>query len=210
MEQCYVTLSFSCTRVWRRIRGQLYDDYTNNPTGTEDRAEQGMTVTETSGPCQFNNPWSTVPGGNPFPLPLFPPSNYVFPLSATDTFLPPKALPPKLKTWNFGVKNQFAKNWITTITYLGNEASHLMIGNEFNPAVYISGTCGSAPCSTTGNTQARRFSRAHQSRCGQISLFHPVHWSLAWAKPYTLIQFLRSNYDCRAPRILPGALKITF
>ncbi len=124
---------------------------------TGQNAPWGVTVAESSGPYQFNNPWSTVPGGNPFPLPLFPPSNYVFPLSASDAFLPPKALPPTLETWNFGVQHQFAKNWITTITYLGNETSHLMIGNEFNPAVYLPGTCGSAPCSTTGNTQARRF-----------------------------------------------------
>jgi Carboxypeptidase regulatory-like domain len=123
---------------------------------TGQNAPWGVTVTESSGPYQFNNPWSTVPGGNPFPLPLFPPSSYVFPLNATDTFLPPKALPPVLKTWNLGVQHQFAANWIATITYLGNETSHLMVGNEFNPAVYIPGTCGSGPCSTTSNTQARR------------------------------------------------------
>jgi hypothetical protein len=123
---------------------------------TGQNAPWGVTVTESSGPYQFNNPWSTVPGGNPFPLPLFPPSSYVFPLNATDTFLPPKALPPVLETWNLGVQHQFAQNWIATITYLGNETSHLMVGNEFNPAVYIPGTCGSGPCSTTSNTQARR------------------------------------------------------
>ena len=56
--------------------------------------------------------------------------------------------------------------------HIGNETSHLMVGNEINPAVYIPGTwtgagsCGAltiAPgangtaCSGTGNTQARRF-----------------------------------------------------
>jgi hypothetical protein len=124
---------------------------------TGQNAPWGVTVTESSGPYQFDNPWSTVPGGNPFPLPLFPPSNYVFPLSATDTFLPSKDLPPALETWNLGVQHQFAQNWIATITYLGNETSHLTVGNEFNPAVYIPGTCGTTACSTTGNTQARRF-----------------------------------------------------
>ena len=139
---------------------------------TGQNAPWGVTVTNSSGPYQFDNPWSTVPGGNPFPLPLFPPSNYVFPLSATDTFLPSKALPPTLETWNLGVQHQFGQNWIATITYLGNETSHLLIGNEYNPAVYIPGTynsantasCGAlathpangAACSTTGNTQARR------------------------------------------------------
>jgi hypothetical protein len=139
---------------------------------TGQNAPWGVTVTESSGPYQFHNPWGNVPGGNPFPLPLFPPSTYVFPQNATDTFLEPKTLPPMLETWNLGIQHQFAQNWIATITYLGNETSHLMVGNEINPAVYIPGTwtgagsCGAltvAPgangtaCSGTGNTQARRF-----------------------------------------------------
>jgi hypothetical protein len=139
---------------------------------TGQNAPWGVTVTESSGPYQFHNPWGNVPGGNPFPLPLFPPSNYVFPQNSTDTFLESKALPPTLETWNLGIQHQFAQNWIATITYLGNETSHLMVGNEINPAVYIpgtwtgAGTCGAltvAPgangtaCSSTGNTQARRF-----------------------------------------------------
>jgi hypothetical protein len=139
---------------------------------TGQNAPWGVTVTESSGPYLFHNPWGNVPGGNPFPLPLFPPSSYVFPQNSTDTFLEPKALPPTLETWNLGIQHQFAQNWIATITYLGNETSHLMVGNEINPAVYIpgtwtgAGTCGAltvAPgangtaCSSTGNTQARRF-----------------------------------------------------
>ncbi len=139
---------------------------------TAQNAPWGVTVSQTSGPYFFNNPWSNVPGGNPFPLPLFPPSNYVFPLNAADTFLTPQSLPPTLATWNLGVQHQFGQNWIASITYLGNTTSHLMVGNEGNPAVYIPGTwngpgtCGTltvAPgangtaCSSTANTQARRF-----------------------------------------------------
>ena len=139
---------------------------------TGQNAPWGVTVTESSGPYFFHNPWGNVPGGNPFPLPLFPPSNYVFPQNATDTFLEPNAIPPSLQTWNLGIQHQFAQNWIASITYLGNETSHLMVDNAINPAVYIPGTwngpgsCGAltvAPgangtaCSGTGNTQARRF-----------------------------------------------------
>ncbi len=147
--------------------GVLYDSpgtfLTYRVTGQN--APWGVTVSESSGPYQFSNPWGNVPGGNPFPLPLFPPPSYVFPLSAQDTFLPPKATPPVTETWNLGVQHQFAQNWIATVTYLGNETSHLMLGNEINPAVYIPGTCAAGQygltaagtCSTTKNTQARRF-----------------------------------------------------
>ena len=54
------------------------------------------------------------------------------------------------------MQHEFGNDWIFSLTYLGNETSHLMVGNEFNPAVYIPGNCGSSACSTTGNTQARR------------------------------------------------------
>lgn len=117
----------------------------------------GVTVSNTSGPYQFNNPWGSVTGGNPFPLPLSPPKNYTFPLSAADVFLPPVDHPPVTATWNASVQHEFPSSWIFSLTYLGNSTSHLMIGNEINPAVYIPGMCGSAACSTTGNTQARRF-----------------------------------------------------
>jgi hypothetical protein len=181
--------------------GVLYDSLGSFLTYrvTGQNAPWGVTVTESSGPYHFQNPWGNVPGGNPFPLPLFPPSSYVFPQNATDTFLEPKALPPALETWNLGIQHQFAQNWIATITYLGNETSHLMVGNEINPAVYIPGTwtgagsCGAltvAPgangtaCSGTGNTQARRF----------LSLINP-----AQGKYYSATDFgfngISANYE---------------
>ncbi len=181
--------------------GILYDSLgtflTYRVTGQN--APWGVTVNETSGPYHFHDPWSTVPGGNPFPLPLFPPSNYVFPQNAADAFLEPKALPPTLETWNLGVQHQFGQNWIASITYLGNETSHLMVGNEINPATYIPGTwtgpgsCGAltvAPgangtaCSGTGNTQARRF----------LSLINPTQGKYFSA---TLLGFngISANYE---------------
>ena len=54
------------------------------------------------------------------------------------------------------MQHRLSDNWVVTATYLGNETSHLWIGNEINPAVYIPGTCGSAACSSTSNTQSRR------------------------------------------------------
>ena len=117
----------------------------------------GVTVSNTSGPYQFNNPWSNVTGGNPFPLPLFPPKNYVFPLSAADVFLPKQDHPPTTSTWNASVQHEFGNSWIFSLTYLGNSTSHLLVANEINPAVYIPGMCGTTACSTTTNTQARRF-----------------------------------------------------
>ncbi len=115
----------------------------------------GPQVTNTSGPYQFSNPWGNVPGGNPFPLaPLN--KNVAFPLANAEAFLMPHMHSPSVAQWNFSIQHQFAADWVFSISYLGNKTSHLWIGNEYNPAVYIPGTCGSNPCSSTSNTQTRR------------------------------------------------------
>jgi hypothetical protein len=69
--------------------------------------------------------------------------------------------------WNFSLQHRFSDNWVFTISYLGNKTSHLWIGNETNPAVYIPGTCGSAACSSTGNTQVRRVLSLANPKVGQ-------------------------------------------
>jgi hypothetical protein len=115
----------------------------------------GPQVTNTSGPYQFDNPWSGVPGGNPFPLPT-PGKNIAFPLANAEVVLPPHLHPPSVGQWNASIQHRFGNDWVFSISYLGNKTSHLWIGNDLNPALYIPGTCGGAACSTTGNTQARR------------------------------------------------------
>jgi hypothetical protein len=126
----------------------------------------GPQVTNTSGPYQFNNPWANVPGGNPFPLPA-PGKNVPFPLANAEVFLPPHIHSPSVVQWNASVQRRLSANWVFSISYLGNETSHLWIGNEVNPAVYIPGTCAGKPCSSTSNTQARRVLTLANPTAGQ-------------------------------------------
>jgi hypothetical protein len=126
----------------------------------------GPQVTNTNGPYQFNNPWSTVPGGNPFPLPA-PGKNILFPPANAEVFLPPNIQPPNVGQWNASIQHRISDNWVFSISYLGNKTSHLWIGNEANPAVYIPGTCSGKPCSSTGNTQARRLFSLLNPTAGQ-------------------------------------------
>jgi hypothetical protein len=126
----------------------------------------GPQVTLTSGPYQFSNPWANVPGGNPFPLP--PLSKGVpFPLANAEAFLAPHMHAPSVGQWNASVQHRFSDNWVFTVSYIGNKTSHLWLANEINPALYIPGTCGSAACSTTGNTQARRVLTVLNPKAGQ-------------------------------------------
>jgi len=126
----------------------------------------GPQVTNTNGPYQFSNPWAGVPGGNPFPLPP-PGKNIAFPLANAEVFLPPNIKPPNVVQWNASMQHRFADNWVASVTYLGNKTSHLWIGNETNPAVYIPGTCAGKPCSSTSNTQSRRVLSLANPAAGQ-------------------------------------------
>jgi hypothetical protein len=126
----------------------------------------GPQVTNTSGPYQFSNPWGNVPGGNPFPLPP-PGKDVAFPLTNAEVFLPPHIHSPNVGQWNASVQHRFSDNWVFSISYLGNKTSHLWIGNEINPAVYIPGTCAGKPCSSTSNTQDRRVLTLANPKAGQ-------------------------------------------
>ncbi len=126
----------------------------------------GPQVTNTAGPYQFSNPWGNVPGGNPFPLPP-PGKNIAFPPANAEVFLPPHLQPPNVGQWNASIQHRISENWIFSISYLGNKTSHLWIGNEINPAVYIPGLCAGKPCSSTSNTQARRVLSLANPTAGQ-------------------------------------------
>ena len=51
--------------------------------------------------------------------------------------------------WNVSYQRQITPNWLASATYLGNKTTHIWVGEEINPALYM-------PGATTGNTNARR------------------------------------------------------
>jgi len=134
----------------------------------------GATITNVNGPYQFSDPWATVPGGNPFPLPQIPSKNVSFPLAGSQVLVPRHIRPPTIYQYNVGMQHLFGRDWLFAMSYLGNKMIHSWIANEVNPAVYIGGTstgkagsCGAlvagaglpaagTACSNTSNTQNRR------------------------------------------------------
>jgi hypothetical protein len=104
----------------------------------------------------FANPYADYPGGNPFPSPSPPPADAVFPLGAQFIDLPLNIQVPYQQQWNFSMQKQMGSNWLLSATYIGSKSTHRWVNAQLNPAVYIPGSCGSGPCSTTGNTQSRR------------------------------------------------------
>ncbi|HEX4811083.1 MAG TPA: hypothetical protein VH325_19240 [Bryobacteraceae bacterium] len=134
-----------------------------------DQAETWFNERETTNPPYGNdidvgstgtltNPWLGYPGGNPFPQH----GNLFFPLFGTYINMPLNPAPTYVAQWNLTYQRQFAGDWMASISYLGNETTHLWIAEERDPAEYLGiGSCtinGKTykPCSSTANTNQRR------------------------------------------------------
>lgn len=114
------------------------------------------TVTLTSPAGGFTDPFAGQPGGNPFPQPSPPTKDARFITGGQYTNMPFAVKPTYVQQWNFSVQRQFSDSWLVTGNYLGNKATHRWNSQSINSAVFIPGTCGTSPCSTTANTAQRR------------------------------------------------------
>ncbi len=104
----------------------------------------------------FTNPYAGYPGGNPFPSPNPPSKNQAFPSAASYYTYPIHGHPTYTNQWNLSYEAQPFKDWVFSAAYVGNKTTHIWTGEDVDPGVYIPGTCGGAPCSTTSNTNQRR------------------------------------------------------
>ena len=114
------------------------------------------TITITSPVGGLTNPFEGYPGGNPFPQQSPPPKNASFVLAGQYVNMPLHIKPTYMQQWNLSLQRQISGSWLLAANYLGNKSTHRWVNKAINPAVYIPGNCGSAACSTVGNTDARR------------------------------------------------------
>ncbi len=107
-------------------------------------------------PMNFSSPWSngSTPS-NPFPLPFKPPPSTTFAHQAQFIVLPKQFHPPYTLQWTASMQHELNHGWQFQIDYIGAKTSFDGYGFPLNPAVYIPGTCGTKPCSTTGNQTSR-------------------------------------------------------
>jgi hypothetical protein len=90
-----------------------------------------------SNPGGFSNPWTVgynYPGGNPFPGG----SNF-FPTQGLYTVLPQNLHTTYVSQWNVSYQRQLGKDWLASVTYLGNRTTHLYTAQELNPGIYTPG-----------------------------------------------------------------------
>ena len=100
------------------------------------KGSNGLLSKGTNGYGLLSNPWIAYPGGNPFPI-----NTAYFPASAALYVIMPLHLKPTYVTnWNASYQHQFGGSWLATISYLGNKTTHLWVGQETNPSLYIPGS----------------------------------------------------------------------
>jgi hypothetical protein len=151
----------------RASYGISYDNPNLNFAAGEAKATPwGNSISLTSPANGLTSPYSTYPGGNPFPSPI-PSSNVPFPTAGTFLEVPSNIRPTYVQQWSVSYQRQLTANWLVTGNYIGNKTTHLWASTEADPAVYIPGNCGSAACSTTSNTAQRRVLYLANPKTGQ-------------------------------------------
>ncbi|HXP84795.1 MAG TPA: TonB-dependent receptor [Bryobacteraceae bacterium] len=151
--------------------GINYDFVNLQSYQNEDNVAPFAGDTTVNGPIPIAAPWSTTPGGNPFPYNSTPPTGK-FPVGAVYVPVPPNIRTTQVYSWNAGIQRQFTPRWFASGSYIGTHTIHLWDNVEYNPPLYIPGTCAAgqygltAPgaCSTVGNVNARRI----------LNLYNPV------------------------------------
>jgi len=139
----------------------------------------GHRVTLTSPPGGFEDPWRGIPGGNPFPYTLD--ASVVFPPSGIFQGVSYDQRTPRTSSWNLSIQRQVAGEWMLSASYIGTLTTHLWTNKPVNPATYFPGgpcTLNGVtynPCSTTGNTDARRRFSLERPEDGKLMGFVSIN-----------------------------------
>jgi hypothetical protein len=83
------------------------------------------------------NPYFGQPGGNIFPTPFHPPSNWPFATNGSFVFQNQQLEPANAQLWNLSFQKQISANWLVSASYLGSKTTHIWLGSSVNPDVVI-------------------------------------------------------------------------
>jgi hypothetical protein len=89
-------------------------------------------------PPQWDNIYSTNPGGDPFPRGHVAPSqfkSYTFLLPVAGGVLNPAAKVEYTQAYNFAVEQDLGNGFALNVGYVGNRAEHVMASRQFNPFI---------------------------------------------------------------------------
>ncbi len=129
-------LLYDTTELFFDERVQSNPPFVDEIDETFSLNSKGLLPTSANGYGTLTNPWISFPGGNPFPS-----TKAFFPASAALYVLMPLNIKPTyISEYNASYQHQFSNEWLASVNYIGNKTSHLWVGQETNPAVYIPGS----------------------------------------------------------------------
>ena len=102
---------------------------------------------ELNGLMPFEDPYSTVPGGQTHPVPNDPPANAPYPGFGAFGSMDPDNNSPRVQSWNVTLERQIGGVWQASASYLGSYADRLWGAVQVNPG-RMSGTCSSSVITT--------------------------------------------------------------
>jgi Carboxypeptidase regulatory-like domain len=122
--------------------GLFYDSHMNGNTDNYfvDVTPFSFSLGLTPPPGRFSDPLAGIQ--SPFPTPFPPPKDAVFPtpVQAYTFDTSGKFRPPVNYNWNLALEHQFGGNWFGRLAYAGSHASHILIYQELNPAIFSPGS----------------------------------------------------------------------
>lgn len=115
----------------------------------------------------FDNPFGTFPGGNPFPVSIGASTN--FPAFGSFLAVNPDAKNTRQHSWNVVYQRQLGSNMLVSASYIGSRTSHLWNMKALNPGVY------QGPQSTVANINTRRALYLENPAEGRLIGFLDLH-----------------------------------
>jgi hypothetical protein len=142
---------YDTSLMWNAMHVVLNAPWGNTVSFTPLPPLAGSTVASSGG--GEANPYFGQPGGNIFPTPFYPPSNWNFPVNGGYVFQDQQLKPSNAQLWNLSFQKQISANWLVSASYLGSKTTHIWLGDDLNPAAVI--TAGmTAPAIVANNVVA--------------------------------------------------------
>ena len=116
-----------------------------------------------TGSAGLANPFYGQTGGNPFPTPLNPLSNFAFPQGGTWVFENQSNKPAYVQQWNLAYQRQISRDWLASASYIGNKTTHMWLGTNQNPSVFLSQYGTTLPCTLQYAGQSYTFNPCNAS-----------------------------------------------
>jgi len=169
---------------WDQARLIAWNRYSTAQPFDENYSINGMSVLPSQGALTGSNIFAANPGQvDPFPFVIprtaaqrqafSPQYGGYWPTSAEGTVLPTNFNEGYANQWNLSIDQEFAKDWVLTVSYIGNHATHLFLSRDINWAP-VSSYNPNLTLAQNQNDENYRRLFAYDGNCGTGTVIDPT------------------------------------